>query len=748
MNAVEPNEKDRPPEISPWLASLMLRRGGGTLTRFALFYQRLAALPRPWKTRLRRKLALGLTSAALLLALAGPTAFLGASPDSPAAVITVADGEVEIAANDKCSLIEAIVNAQATKSGQLHADCAAGNLSGRDTIQLPLNGKFALTQAYDDQYNGLPPITSKVTIEGNGAAIVGGWGFGILRVTLSGDLSLTNLDISGGYRVYDWGAGGIHNDGKLIVENSRVFYNNSRVGPVGAIWNSGSMSIKSSLIADSWGDGSSLAGGIANQGSMIVRDSSIIDNVGCYYGAAIDNSGEAVVTNSTISGNVGYNCFEGFTVVEGSIRNSGRLTLNNTTVTGDGYASYSGIWNTGTLELYRNIISGNASDCYSQGQYGYWYDCERNVINKGVVIADNYNIFGQGGEAGLEGLSAGPRDVVPVETMDQILSAADWNSSLLPTHALPAGSPAIDLAPGVNCAPGTTVDGLDQRGQPRSVDADGILSRWECDAGALEMQPTELKSAILLTTTAAGRTTDGLVFTKTDILKWNGASWSRFFDGRARGLPAAADIASISVPAVLKPDVYLTFVANTRVPGVGVVTPHDIVRWDGARFSLLFDGSDVGLTGAGERIDGLEVLPPWPVYAYGNCKAILLISLTDGGLVEYPWYPARLQGEDVLEFCAEKTGDTTSGYWGLLVDGSEYGMPKNSTIGLASDRYNLSGGGLYLTTKGPFHVGDASGTHSMIYKFQDSWFSGPYFKAADHGLLQKVDGLEVLGDIP
>lgn len=28
------------------------------------------------------------------------------------------------------------------------------------------------------------------------------------------------------------------------------------------------------------------------------------------------------------------------------------------------------------------------------------------------------------------------------------------------------------------------------------------------------------------------------------------------------------------------------------------------------------------------------------------------------------------------------------------------------------------------------------------------WFSGPYFKAADYGLSQKVDGLEVLGDLP
>ena len=135
-------ERDSASGVSPWLASLMLRRGGATLPRFAVYYQRLSGLSRGMRRRLRRKLAVTVTGAALLLALSGGATW--AQPEAPEATITVVNGQVAVNANGKCSLIEAIQNADSKTNGQPNNDCAAGNPSGADTINLPANGLFTL----------------------------------------------------------------------------------------------------------------------------------------------------------------------------------------------------------------------------------------------------------------------------------------------------------------------------------------------------------------------------------------------------------------------------------------------------------------------------------------------------------------------------------------------------------------------------------------------------------------------------
>jgi hypothetical protein len=72
-------------------------------------------------------------------------------------------------------------------------------------------------------------------------------------------------------------------------------------------------------------------------------------------------------------------------------------------------------------------------------------------------------------------------------------------------------------------------------------------------------------------------------------------------------------------------------------------------------------------------------------------------------------------------------------------------MPKNSTDSLSA---NEDGSVIYLTTKTAFHVDDAFGGHSMVYKFENGDFSGPFFSARDNGLDEKVDGLHIEGDLP
>ena len=215
---------------TPWLAEALAARVTDLLPRVARCHTQLRTLPRrtrrawqrqlarssdltailkDWSQRrvgraLQRQLARSVAGAALLLALAhgvGHAATITVNTNIPA--INAADG--------KCSLIEAIENANGTAT---HADCALGSV-GADTIVLP-KATHALSAVNNSTYDatGLPVITSQITIEGNGAKITRKGGaplFRLIAVGATGDLTLKNVTLSGGNaEVY---GGAIHNAG-------------------------------------------------------------------------------------------------------------------------------------------------------------------------------------------------------------------------------------------------------------------------------------------------------------------------------------------------------------------------------------------------------------------------------------------------------------------------------------------------------------------------------------------------------
>ncbi len=95
----------------------------------------------------------------------------------------------------------------------------------------------------------------------------------------------------------------------------------------------------------------------------------------------------------------------------------------------------------------------------------------------GTVNADDFNLFGHNGNAGVVGFSPGPTDLVPSEGLGAILNTTLANNGgPTRTHALVAGSPAIDAVGGV-CPPPDT----DQRGMPRPQGP-------ACDIGAFEAE--------------------------------------------------------------------------------------------------------------------------------------------------------------------------------------------------------------------------------------------------------------------
>ena len=98
------------------------------------------------------------------------------------------------------------------------------------------------------------------------------------------------------------------------------------------------------------------------------------------------------------------------------------------------------------------------------------------------VTAGNFNIFGHNGSSGVEGFSPGTTDIVPSRPLSEILDTGLANNGgPTRTHALVAGSPAVDAINDGTCPP----PAKDQRGVRRPQDGNGDGGP-ACDIGSVE----------------------------------------------------------------------------------------------------------------------------------------------------------------------------------------------------------------------------------------------------------------------
>ena len=238
------------------------------------------------------------------------------------------------------------------------------------------------------------------------------------------------------------GSGGVHNEGfglsRLTLNASTVLSNTSANG--GGILNSGvgvEATISGSRIA--YNTASADGGGIFNNGSITVNSSSV-DHNQARSGGGVDNFGGTMgLTNVTVSGNsAGDN--------GGGISNRGSATLTSVTLNANRAAGDGGnLFNDeGQINFRSTIVANPASsgNCFS---------------SNGFITSSNYNLestdscgFGQAQDQ--------------VDT-DPKLDPLQDNGGATPTHALQAGSTALDAIPSgfANCSPGVSTD---QRGFP------------------------------------------------------------------------------------------------------------------------------------------------------------------------------------------------------------------------------------------------------------------------------------------
>ncbi len=420
-----------------------------------------------------------LTLFALITSLIGSAIFV--TPAYAASIIANTNADNTTGGDSFCTLREAINNANAdtdTTSG----DCTAGN--GADTITFAAD--YTITLAGSQ----LPQITTSIIINGNGAAntIIQANALPntatrrVFEVRASGDLTLNSLTVRHG-RFSDAG-GGISNYGTLTIANS-ILSNNSgyNIGPGGAIYNLGILNITNSSFLNNASD---LGGGaitMGNTATATITNTIFSNNSGISVGGGIWNAGTITLTNSTFTGNSADR--------GGGIFNetNGTLIVINSTFTGNPARQGGGIHNKfGTLRITNSTLSGNSARSGSVANFGGGIYNDDTLFISNTIIANSPS----GGDCVNAGsISTNINNLIEDNTCspdysgDPILGALADNGGLTQTHALLAGSPAIDAGTNTGC-PAT-----DQRGVARPQNT-------TCDIGAFELDTT----APLITSTS------------------------------------------------------------------------------------------------------------------------------------------------------------------------------------------------------------------------------------------------------
>ena len=375
-------------------------------------------------------------------------------------------------------------------------------------------------------------ITSAVAIRGGNQVTLAFSGTGnFFNVQSGGALTLDKITLSGGNSFSCGGAVNVASGGQLSVSDVR-FTGNHSYAQGGAICNGGTTTINNTVFSAN--SSSSHGGAIQSHNSLTITNSRFIANTSAGNGGGIDLGSNGIVANSVFSGNIaglrggGVNSYVGTLTLSNSTfdhnsssTNGGGLTSdassstvnattfsNNTTSGGGGGLEMSGV---GFLTLTDVTISanratGDGGGLYrtagagpvmllnttfaaniSSGQGGSLFggaetasiSLKNTLISggspnncNGAVTSQGYNLE-SANSCGLN--QAGDK----VNRYARLAALLYVGSSLTATHALLAGSPAIDGGTNAGC-PAT-----DESGSARPVDGNRDSSAI-CDIGASE----------------------------------------------------------------------------------------------------------------------------------------------------------------------------------------------------------------------------------------------------------------------
>jgi predicted outer membrane repeat protein len=210
-------------------------------------------------------------------------------------------------------------------------------------------------------------------------------------------------------------------------------------------------------------------------GTMIITNSQISSNTSTNTGGGISSGGILTLVNSTISGNHAASSGGGIDVRIHTAQLFNVTIANNTTDSdGDDDGNGGGVYITPTDGIFtatHTIISGNIDNSPAADKHP---DCS------GLLIGEGYNLIEE-----TTGCTLGGDTTGNITGTSPNLGPLQDNGGDMLTHALLAGSPAIDAGNAAGC--------LDQNGLPLSTDQRGFIRLVDggsgsaiCDIGAYE----------------------------------------------------------------------------------------------------------------------------------------------------------------------------------------------------------------------------------------------------------------------
>ncbi|HFD13117.1 MAG TPA: hypothetical protein ENJ32_11720 [Crenotrichaceae bacterium] len=279
-----------------------------------------------------------------------------------AARIEVDGNNAFFSEDGSCSIQEAIIAANTDKAVD---SCKAGN--GADVIILPGRSRFILQSFAEDLqgYNGLPTITSEITIRGNNAVIKrpadGGFDkFRIMRVD-KGTLTLNKVTIENGVADFKGNgpfAPGVYGGGINIIDSTVTIESSTITGST-ATTGGGISATESDLnIIDSYISYNEGGGINTDKSTVTIQNTNITTNRGHIGGGLSLNRTTLTLTNSIVSGNSVDSYGGGIDGQYSTFTIDGSTISNNVAGTYDGGGIHLG---DGVLTLSSSTVSDNFS---------------------------------------------------------------------------------------------------------------------------------------------------------------------------------------------------------------------------------------------------------------------------------------------------------------------------------------------------------------------------------------------------
>jgi hypothetical protein len=411
----------------------------------------------------------------------------------------------------------------------------AANSNGEaNTIRLAANGTYTLTAVDNTEttgngiaFNGLPMLTTEISIVGNGATIQrsdaeGTPAFRILQVSDDGNLTLEGTTISGGDSGNRDGGGGIFSRGILTVSDSTFSQNTGADG--GGIQNVfGEIEVSDSTFT---GNTANRQGGSGEGGAIhtfardiVISGSTFSENsAGRNGGGIYHQRGALTVSGSTFTGNTanGEFDFQGggiFAENEGLTDGSGipiedpedRTTITNSTFTGneatgtDG-ASGGAIQNTfGLTEINFSTITTNTAQSGGGGVASGGGDSTATRISSSIVVGNSSDVDNMDGTRPYEsggsnligdGERAADFDGTEDRTGVTVAEAFGTESPSLEDNGGPTKTLALeDGAEAINAANPNAFPATDQRGVKRPQGDAPDVGAFEVEVDLAVIEP-------------------------------------------------------------------------------------------------------------------------------------------------------------------------------------------------------------------------------------------------------------------